>query len=114
LAEFDYKTAYSMALEGQAQQYADKQAREEMDLYIQLVYAGNAVSYPSSVLKVEMFVGSSDMVSMGVGTYTKLGAKVASGNSKTKLHKQSGGHGFTENYANPVGKTIAEDIEDRD
>jgi hypothetical protein len=107
---FDFQTALSLAIEGQAQQFADKLARENMDKYIQLVYAGNAVSYPSSVLPVEMFVGSSDVVSLGVGTYTKAGAKIASGNSKTKLNKQSGGHSFTGNYARPVGQTIGIDI----
>ncbi len=110
---FDDETAYALAIEGAARDFASKAARENMDTYIQLVYAGNAVSYPSSVLPVEMFVGSTDMVSMGVGTYTGVGAKLASGNSKTKLHKQSGGHGFTENYASPVGATIAKDIEER-
>ncbi|MBN9392788.1 MAG: hypothetical protein J0I20_32455 [Chloroflexi bacterium] len=107
---FDHETAYAIALEGAARDFADKLARKNMDAFIQLVYAGNAVSYPSSVLPVEMFVGSSDLISMGVGTYTNPGAKLASGNSKTKLHKQSGGHGFTENYASPVGATIAKDI----
>lgn len=110
---FDQETAYSLGLEAAARQYADKLARKNMDAFIQLVYAGNAVSYPSSALPVEMFVGSSDLISMGVGTYTELGAKLASGNSKTKLHKQSGGHGFSDNYASPVGATIAKDIQKR-
>lgn len=91
-------------------QKAQKNATQEMDEYIQLIYAGNAVSYPSSVLPPELFVGKADFVSMFVGSYTATGAKLASWNSQTTMNKQSGGHGFVENYAQPVGKAIANDI----
>lgn len=104
------RTARAIALQQSAAIEAERQVKKDMDQYIKLVYGGNAVSYPSSVIPVEMFVGSKDFVSLGVGTYTKAGAKWASGNKDSVLHKQGGGHGYTENYAGPVGGAIGEDI----
>lgn len=93
-------------------QLAEKKAAEAMNAYIQLIYAGNAVEYPSKVLKSDLFVGKADFVSITVGTYTKLGAKAKSGGQST-LHKVEGGHGFNENYVKHVAAKIAEDLEKR-
>jgi hypothetical protein len=106
----DLETAKLIAVEQTAAYAGEQRAKAEMDRFIQLVYGGNAVSYPSSVIPVELFVGSMDFVSLGVGTYTKAGAKWASGNDRSVLHKQGGGHGYTENYAKPVGEAIGADI----
>jgi len=107
----DSKMALAFAIESVARARAEDEVKADMNRYIQLVYGGNAVSYPSSVLPVELFVGSMDFVSLGVGTYTNWGAGWASGNKGTKLHKQSGGHGYTQNYAKPVGEAIGKDLE---
>lgn len=107
---FDAGMAYDLALEQCARSGAEDEAKRVMDKYIQLVYGGNAVQYPSSVLPVEMFVGKGDFVSMFVGTYTDWGAKLASGNDRSQLHKQSGGHSYTTNYAAPVGGAIGSDM----
>ena len=61
---------------GRKQKAAESDVKTAMDRYIQLIYAGNAVSYPSSVLKIKMFTAGGDLVSMGVGTYTESGAQV--------------------------------------
>lgn len=106
----DRTIAYEIGLDQAMEIAAQEKAKTDMDQYIQLVYGGNAVSYPSSVIPVELFVGSGDFVSLGVGTYTKAGAKWASGNKRSLLHKQKGGHGYTPNYAKPVGEAIAKDI----
>ena len=85
---------------------ADKQAKEEMNLYIHLIYAGNAVQYPSSIVPPTLYAGGLDFVSMFVGSYTKLltGAK-SPGAFK--------GHGFVGNYVPHVGKEISDDIRKR-
>jgi hypothetical protein len=87
-------------------QIAGKKAKEDMNQYIQLVYAGNAVSWPSSVLKPSMYVGGADLVSMSVGSYTStlMG---------TKSVGALKGHEFISNYVPAVGKEIAEDIKKR-
>ncbi|MGH9136340.1 MAG: DUF4157 domain-containing protein [Acidimicrobiales bacterium] len=92
---------------------AERLAAQAMDQYIQLIYAGNAVQYPSSVLKIEMFSRRGDFVSMGAGSYTGWGARASGAPKGTKMHGGSGGHGFVENYAKDVGKTIAADIKNR-
>ncbi len=101
-----------MASEEKAKQVAAKRAEAEMNAYIQLIYAGNAVSFPSKILKTDLYVGKSDMVSFFVGTYTKTGAETLS-NGKATMHKVSGGHGFTANYVKHVGNRIAEDLKTR-
>jgi hypothetical protein len=85
---------------------ADKQAKEDMNLYIHLIYAGNAVQYPSSIVPPTLYAGGMDFVSMFVGSYTKLltGAK-----SPGALK----GHGFVENYVPHVGGEIAKDLKKR-
>ena len=107
----DGAMALDMALQQVAEQKAKQRAKTDMDKYIQLVYGGNAVSYPSSVIPVTLFVGSKDPISFGVGTYTKSGAKWASGNKRSAMRKLPGGaHGYTPNYAKPIGREIGEDI----
>jgi hypothetical protein len=88
------------------QRTAGDRAKALMNQYIQLVYAGNAVSYPSSILKPTLYVGGLDPVSMFVGSYTKtfMGAKSVG---------KTAGHGFVENYVPSVGKEIAKDIKSR-
>ncbi len=93
-----------------AKQVAKEMAKADMNAYIQLIYAGNAVTFPSSVLKADMYVGKKDMVSLFFGSYTGKWAKWASKNKKTDLHKVSGGHGFKQNYVKHVGDKIAEDV----
>lgn len=90
-------------------QVAAKLAETNMNAYIQLIYAGNAVWFPTKVLKSDLYVGNKDFVSIFCGTYTKLGAKLKS-KSKATLHSVKGGHGFEENYVKHVGAKIAEDI----
>jgi hypothetical protein len=108
---FDSGMAADLALQQVAEQKAKERAKKAMDTYIQLVYAGNAVSYPSSVIPVTMLVGSKDPISFGVGTYTKSGAKWASGNKRSSLTKVPGAtHGYTRNYARPVGGKIGQDL----
>lgn len=85
---------------------AEKQIKEEMNLYIHLIYAGNAVQYPSSIVPPTLYAGGLDFVSMFVGSYTKLltGAK-SPGAFK--------GHGFVGNYVPHVSKEISDDIRKR-
>jgi hypothetical protein len=85
---------------------AEQAAKDTMDLYIQLIYAGNAVVYPSSALKPTMYVGGLDFVSMTVGSYTKL----ISGAKSVGAFK---GHGFSKNYSKTVASEIAKDIKKR-
>ncbi|MBK9125186.1 MAG: hypothetical protein IPM16_18970 [Chloroflexi bacterium] len=85
---------------------AEQEAKQVMDRYIQLIYAGNAVQYPSSALKPTLFVGGLDFVSMTVGSYTKL---ISGAKSVGKL----AGHGFSKNYSKAVGTAIAQDIRNR-
>lgn len=85
---------------------AEQEAKRLMDTYIQLIYAGNAVQYPSSALKPTLYVGGLDFVSMSVGSYTKL---ISGAKSVGKL----AGHGFSKNYSKAVGKSIAQDIRNR-
>lgn len=105
-----FADAYGIPAEEMAdmtvKQLAGKKAKEDMNKYVHLIYAGNAVSLPSSVLKPSMYVGGLDMVSMAVGSYssTIMGTK-----SVGKLK----GHEFIGNYVPSVGKEIAEDIKKR-
>jgi hypothetical protein len=87
-------------------QVAGKKAKEDMNQYIQLIYAGNAVSLPSSVLKPSMYVGGLDGVSMFVGSYTST----LMGTKSVGAFK---GHEFIGNYVPSVSKEIAEDIKKR-
>ena len=102
------------------QKAASSVARDLMNEYIQLVYAGNAVQHPSDFIDIDMYVGGLDFVSMFVGTYSEIGrnidAAIGTGGSKdSKVHSVGGtkGHGFTSNYVSSVGGKIAEDISKR-
>ena len=97
--------------QGAKKKTAETEVKASMDRYIQLIYAGNAVSYPSSVLKIKMFSGGGDLVSLGVGTWSVSGAKWASGNQNSSMTRTSGGHGFDVNYAAAVGLEAAHDID---
>ena len=79
-----------------------------MDTYIQLIYAGNAVYFPSSVLKGHIFVASNDVVSGFFGKYFEF-AKGWFG-SRMGMTSVEGGHGFNANYATDVSARIAQDL----
>lgn len=102
--------AHILALDFAKEEVAKRRVKRLMDRYIQLIYAGNAVTAPSSVLPVKMFVGKRDPISMAVGTYTDAGAKLYSGNKRTSVTKVEGGHGYTQNYADHVGDEIGQDV----
>lgn len=91
---------------------AEARAKEEMDKYINLVYAGNAVEFPSTVLPVDFIVGSYDAITILVGTYTEWGAQDwgISGHDESTMTRVSGGHGFQDVYAAPAGELIGQDI----
>ncbi len=102
------------------QQVAKEKAKEQMNQYIQLIYAGNAVQYPSSILKFDMYVGGLDLVSMLVGTYSEIGRSAHAhlgigGSTDSELHSvgKTKGHSFVKNYVPSVGAKIAEDIKSR-
>ena len=78
-------------------------AIQEMNNYIQLIYAGNAVYWPSAVLAPDRFVGGKDFVSILFGQYWHK--------DEPKFTRFAGrGHPFVENYAEAVGVAIADDI----
>jgi len=92
---------------------AQVRAKEEMDQYINLTYAGNAVEFPSSVLPVDFIVGSYDAISMLVGTYTKWGSKywgiANQGHDDSTMTKVWQGHSYND-YAPTVAQLIGQDI----
>lgn len=85
---------------------AEDQIKTEMNQYLQLIYAGNAVQYPSSIVPPTLYAGGLDMVSFFVGSYTKL-----LGNAKSPGFFK--GHGFVGNYVPTVSKEIAQDLKGR-
>jgi hypothetical protein len=89
-----------------AREHADKHATTQMDQFVQLIYAGNAVQFPSASVNLNLVVAGSDPVTIGVGKYFGF----AKG-SKTKMTDVSGGHGFNDNYAPTVAKLIIADLE---
>lgn len=100
---------------------AQERAKQAMNAYIQLVYAGNAVQYPSDFLKVDMFVGGMDVVSMFVGTYSETGRAIHAaigigGTTDSSVRSVGGGkgHGFVENYIPGVSQAIANDLRQRE
>lgn len=92
---------------------AQARASEEMNEYINLVYAGNAVEFPSSVLPVDFVVGSYDAISLLVGTYTEWGignwGLFNQGNDKSTMTDISHGHGY-EGYIPTVAELIGKEI----
>jgi hypothetical protein len=113
-------TSFKALVNDTIKQIADARAQKLMNQYIQLIYAGNAVLYPSAFLDFKMFVGGQDVVSMFVGTYSEVGRKrdVALGiggskNSKVKSVGKGKGHGFAGNYVPAVASEIAQDLRQR-
>ena len=94
--------AAEIARQGAAEKLAGKRAWERIEAHVQLIYAGNAVKFPAP--PAELVVGRRDFVSITVGTYFRLGRDIK------RFEKNSGGHGFDENYAATVGAWIAADI----
>ena len=99
---------------------AAEKAKEDMNKFVQLIYAGNAVQHPSTFIDISIYVGGMDPVSMFVGTYSETGRKVdafigSGGSKKSKLHSvgKGKGHGFVGNYIPAVSQEIASDIKKR-
>ncbi len=88
-----------------ARERADRMATDELDKFVQLIYAGNAVQFPSASMNLNLVVAGSDPVTIGVGKYFGF----AKG-SKTKMTDVAGGHGFNANYAGTVGELIIADL----
>ncbi len=111
LSEFGLSPAvYTQILKRElAAQRADKRASEEMDKYIQLIYAGNAVQFPSSKLKGQLVVGTKDPISMLFGKYFDFATP-----DNMTMNKVPGGHGFGSVYAGKVGELIASDLKQRE
>lgn len=89
-----------------ARERADELATIELDRYVQLIYAGNAVQFPSNSVNLKLVVAGSDPVTIGVGKYFRF----AKG-SKTEMTDVEGGHGFDDNYAATVAGLIIADLE---
>ncbi len=96
---------------------AKTKAKEEMNKYVRLVYAGNAVVFPSSVLPIEFIVGYYDGVSMTVGSMTQAGVEKSifgHGNDDSKMTHQWSGHGFRGYIKNVVKKIKGKIIKDNE
>jgi hypothetical protein len=79
----------------------------DMDRYIKLIYAGNAVEYPTKRMRVDLFANKYDPISFGVGSY-KTGTK----RNNAEVHRGQGkGHGFAKQYTKDVSSMIKGDIE---
>lgn len=89
-----------------AREQADKHATDQMDQFVQLIYAGNAVQFPSASVNLNLVVAGSDPVTIGVGKYFGFAA-----GKKTKMTDVAGGHGFNANYAATVAQLIIADLE---
>jgi hypothetical protein len=88
-----------------ARERADGMATAQLDKYVQLIYAGNAVQFPSNSVNLKLVVAGSDPVTIGVGKYFGF----AKG-SKTEMTDVEGGHGFNDNYAATVAALIIADL----
>lgn len=89
-----------------AREAADRLATAELDRYVHLIYAGNAVQFPSAAVNLNLIVAGSDPVTIGVGKYFRF----AKG-ERTKMTDVAGGHGFNTNYASTVAQLIIADLE---
>lgn len=89
-----------------AREHSDKLATVELDKFVQLIYAGNAVQFPSASMNLNLVVAGSDPVTIGVGKYFGF----AKG-SKTKMTDVAGGHGFNASYASTVAQLIIADLQ---
>lgn len=90
-------------------------ASEEMNKFIRLVYAGNAVEFPSSVLPVDFIVGYYDGISITVGSMTKWGVSKSwfgYGNDDSSVTHQWSGHGYQGYIPNVAKKITAKLIKD--
>jgi hypothetical protein len=112
----DSKILAEMSFSG----FAAEEAKTQMNQFIQLIYAGNAVQHPSAFVDISIYVGGLDPVSMFVGTYSETGrmidAAIGSGGSKdSEVHSvgKTKGHGFVSNYIPAVSQEIAKDIKNR-
>lgn len=91
-----------------ARQQADRLASAELDKFVQLIYAGNAVQFPSAAVNLNLVVADSDPVTIGVGKYFGF----AKG-KKTTMTDVAGSHGFNDHYAKTVAELIIADLEAR-
>ena len=103
--------------EVEAKRFAAVKAQRKMNEFIHLIYAGNAVEFPSKFIDIDIYVGGQDGVSIAVGSYTEAFRKVKSfiglgGSRESKLHSvgKRRRHGFEDNYVGPVGAKIAENL----
>lgn len=99
---------------------AAEEAKKQLNTYVHLIYAGNAVQHPSAFIDVSFYVGGFDPISMFVGTYTETGRKldavIGTGGSKQSQLSSVGktkGHGFVGNYIPSVSQEIAKDLKKR-
>lgn len=88
-----------------ARQLANSEATRQLDAFVQLIFAGNAVQFPSSLMAGHIVVAGGDPVTIAVGKYFR---KATPGNYE--MHDVGGGHGFNENYVETVGKLAAADL----
>lgn len=88
-----------------ARQMANAEATRQLDAFVQLIFAGNAVQFPSTLLAGHIVVAGGDPVTIAVGKYFR---KATPGNYE--MHDVAGGHGFNENYVETVGKLAAADL----
>lgn len=91
-----------------ARRIASQQAWQEFQQYIQVVYAGNAVWFPEPV--TELVVTKRDYVSHSVGRSGILKEPDVKKFKKIESSDGMEGHGFDVNYADTVGKWIAEHV----
>jgi hypothetical protein len=99
---------------------AAEEAKKQLNTYVHLIYAGNAVQHPSAFIDVSFYVGGFDPISMFVGTYTETGRKLdavigTGGSKKSQLSSvgKTKGHGFVGNYIPSVSQEIAKDLKKR-
>ena len=110
-AGLDLNTFIDVYVNEYSKRVAGPRASAAMDEFIQLIYAGNAVQFPSSLIGGDLIVASKDPVSGAFGKYFVGAAKWFG--SKMDMTRVKGGHGFVGNYAQTVGKLIADDLIDR-
>ncbi|PSB59540.1 hypothetical protein DSM107010_35140 [Chroococcidiopsis cubana SAG 39.79] len=105
-------------LNAEHKKLSDKKASEDMNKYIQLIYAGNAVLFPSEVLKGDSYVVSTDN-SLNIANadlVSYLTGKHYLSTSSMNLHKlepnsKGNNHTFDQYYAEVVAKEIARDMQ---
>jgi hypothetical protein len=88
-----------------ARQIANAEATKQLDDFVQLIFTGNAVQFPSTLMAGHIVVAGGDPVTIAVGKYFR---KATPGNYE--MHDVGGGHGFNENYVDTVGKLVGQDL----